>query len=69
MPIYEYVCRDCGDKFEKLIRAGADKPNVACPACESHAVERQISVCCTVGGGADSYGPSSSSACAPSGGG
>lgn len=34
MPIYEYLCEDCGTKFERLIRNG-DVP--ACPSCgESH---------------------------------
>jgi putative FmdB family regulatory protein len=34
MPIYEYLCEDCGTKFEKLMRNG---DSVACPSCgESH---------------------------------
>ena len=34
MPIYEYICDDCGIKFEKLVRNGN---SVACPECgESH---------------------------------
>jgi putative FmdB family regulatory protein len=34
MPIYEYLCEDCGSKFEKLVRNG---DAVACPSCgESH---------------------------------
>ena len=34
MPIYEYICDDCGTKFEKLVRNG-NAP--ACPGCgESH---------------------------------
>ena len=35
MPIFEYLCDDCGTKFEKLIRRNGD--SVACPSCgESH---------------------------------
>ena len=35
MPIYEYICDDCGTKFEKLVRRNQDAP--ACPSCgESH---------------------------------
>jgi putative FmdB family regulatory protein len=35
MPIYEYICDDCGTKFEKLVRRNQD--GVACPSCgESH---------------------------------
>jgi len=34
MPIFEYLCDECGTKFEKLVRNG-DK--VLCPSCgESH---------------------------------
>ena len=34
MPIYEYLCEDCGSKFEKLVRNGDAG---ACPTCgESH---------------------------------
>jgi len=35
MPIYEYICDDCGNKFEKLVRRNQDA--IACPSCgESH---------------------------------
>jgi len=30
MPIFEYICDDCGTKFEKLIRNG---DTAACPSC------------------------------------
>lgn len=32
MPIYEYECRSCGARMEKLIRAAADVPTV-CDQC------------------------------------
>jgi putative FmdB family regulatory protein len=36
MPIFEYLCDDCGTKFEKLVRNGAAS-GVLCPSCgESH---------------------------------
>jgi putative FmdB family regulatory protein len=31
MPIYEYICEDCGTKFEKLVRRNDDA--LACPKC------------------------------------
>jgi putative FmdB family regulatory protein len=35
MPIFEYLCDDCGTKFEKLLRRSDEK--VLCPQCgESH---------------------------------
>lgn len=41
MPIYEYVCDQCGRDFELLIR-GSDTP--ACPECESEEVSKQLSL-------------------------
>jgi putative FmdB family regulatory protein len=41
MPIYEYVCRDCGERFEKLVRSWGE--TVACPGCEAEAVDKQVS--------------------------
>lgn len=68
MPIYEYKCRECGDKFEKLIRSSASEKDVRCPKCESPVVERQVSVCGFLGG-TPSFGASpSAGSCAPSGG-
>jgi putative FmdB family regulatory protein len=37
MPIYEYLCADCGNKFEKLIRRNEDVEKLECPSCgEKH---------------------------------
>jgi putative FmdB family regulatory protein len=37
MPIYEYRCESCGDKFEKLVRRAEDAMEAGCPACgEKH---------------------------------
>ena len=36
MPIFEYLCDDCGTEFEKLVRNRAST-DVLCPSCgESH---------------------------------
>jgi putative FmdB family regulatory protein len=44
MPIYEYVCQDCGERFE-LVRSmkDADAP-IACKECASQHTTRQLSV-------------------------
>ncbi len=42
MPIYEYACSGCGNRFEKLVRRFADE--VSCPGCASASVEKQLSV-------------------------
>jgi putative FmdB family regulatory protein len=41
MPLYEYVCTDCEEKFEKYVRAWGEA--ASCPACRSEAVEKQLS--------------------------
>jgi putative FmdB family regulatory protein len=42
MPIYEYVCAGCEQRFEKLVRRFDEV--VSCPSCASAAVEKQLSV-------------------------
>ncbi len=43
MPIYEYVCLDCGERFEVLrSMKEADAP-FPCQQCESHNISRQLS--------------------------
>lgn len=33
MPIYEFVCSECGERFERLVDAGAERES--CPSCGS----------------------------------
>ena len=42
MPVYEFACKDCGARFEELVRAG-DEAKLACPECGSQAIERLFS--------------------------
>jgi putative FmdB family regulatory protein len=41
MPIYEYECKDCGNRFEKLQPMTAD-PIKVCPNCGEERVRRII---------------------------
>ena len=41
MPIYEYVCDQCGHAFETIVR-GQRLPH--CPSCDGVALSRQLSV-------------------------
>jgi putative FmdB family regulatory protein len=43
MPLYEYRCTECGERFELLRRFQDADRDVTCPRCESKQVERQIS--------------------------
>lgn len=42
MPIYEYVCRECGEEVEKLQKL-SDPPLTECPVCGKSALKRKIS--------------------------
>jgi len=50
MPIYEYLCQDCGTGFEKLVRA-SDPSEPACPSCGKQEAERQLSTFAAHAGG------------------
>jgi putative FmdB family regulatory protein len=43
MPIYEYRCDECNQRFEKLIRSLSQPPEISCPHCQSRQVQRLIS--------------------------
>jgi len=42
MPIYEYQCKACGHRLEKLQKIGA-APLTDCPACEAAELSRLVS--------------------------
>ena len=42
MPIYEYVCDQCGHEFDALQKM-SDPPLSNCPACEKEALKKKIS--------------------------
>lgn len=66
MPLYGFVCQDCQEKFEELVSV-SKLDEVACPECESGAVERQLSMVASLKTSGSSS-VSSSAACAPGGG-
>lgn len=41
MPIYEYQCRACGNRFEALVR---HEPSPPCPECHGEDLERLLSM-------------------------
>lgn len=67
MPIYEYRCPECDERFEKLVRTSGSQAEVVCPSCGSARAQRLVSSFASLSSGG-SFGGSSAS-CAPSGGG
>ena len=48
MPLFEYLCQDCGRSFEKIVPR-YDSP-ADCIHCNSGRVEKQLSVFAVAGG-------------------
>ena len=44
MPIYEYVCQDCREKYEKLVPSSSTKVALVCPKCGSTRGKKAISL-------------------------
>jgi len=40
MPIFEFECRDCNDRFEKLAKV---QEIICCPQCNSYKLKKLIS--------------------------
>ncbi len=44
VPIYEYACKSCDTRFEKLLKSMNDREKVECPECGSTKTARTMSV-------------------------
>jgi putative FmdB family regulatory protein len=42
MPLYEYKCKKCGHRFEKIVKF-SDPPHKKCPKCKKIALEQLVS--------------------------
>ena len=47
MPIYEYRCQACGNRFDVLQRSSEGEEKLTCPRCGAPAPEKMISACAT----------------------
>lgn len=57
MPIFEYLCEDCGNKFEKLVRNAPDAPELACPSCGQSRLKQEFSTFAPRAGGSHAASP------------
>jgi putative FmdB family regulatory protein len=69
MPIYEYVCQDCGEKYDKFVRSSLAKIELKCPTCGSAQGKKAFSIFGVRGGSGTSSvaAASSAAACGPIG--
>ncbi len=42
MPIYTYICKDCGEKFDILVGVTSGKKEVKCEKCNSKNIHRAL---------------------------
>jgi putative FmdB family regulatory protein len=59
MPIYEYICDDCQNEFEKIVIN--KQQEISCPKCSSKNAKIQLSVFSSsvAGGSSKSFTPQS----------
>ncbi|MCS6827620.1 MAG: zinc ribbon domain-containing protein [Caldilinea sp.] len=50
MPLYEYVCSNCGALFEHWVRSASVKEEIVCPHCQSVRVDKKFSTFGVKGG-------------------
>ena len=44
MPIYEYICEECGHEFDALRSMKDADTEISCKQCDSHHTHRMLSV-------------------------
>ncbi|NLF02580.1 MAG: zinc ribbon domain-containing protein [Anaerolineales bacterium] len=54
MPVFEYQCKQCGERFEMFVRARSSAQPISCPNCNSTEVEKALSLFGLKGGGVGS---------------
>ncbi|MCB1033635.1 MAG: zinc ribbon domain-containing protein [Acidobacteria bacterium] len=63
MPLYEYICEQCGERFEVLQPMGAGSDGLECPACGSKALAKQFSTFAGSAGGSASTAQTAAGCC------
>lgn len=66
MPLFEFVCKDCGEQFETLVFSSSDKTEIECPKCKSNNTEKKISIFASSGNNGSNA--ASSNSCSSRGG-
>ena len=64
MPMYEYRCQRCDERFEQLVPLRAEYPPVTCPRCDTQEIRKLLSAFSTP----ESHQSTRQSSCAPTGG-
>jgi len=65
MPIYEYRCGECGEKFELFVRSASQQATATCPRCGSQKVRKAISLFGIGGTGESNKTSAAACSCGP----
>jgi len=68
MPIYEYICNQCGNEFEKMVPFSQANTPPSCPKCQAKETQKKLSMFATSAGAASTGSASASSSCSGGGG-
>jgi|Deesub1362B_J571_1020462.scaffolds.fasta_scaffold01738_3 putative FmdB family regulatory protein len=66
MPLYEYRCEECGEKFE-VFKMGNQDEEICCPRCKSKRTSRMFSTFASHGGSSSGSTSYSGGSCGSSG--
>lgn len=60
MPIYEYICAACDERFSVFKKTSSESADAKCPRCDSHEIKKVMSAfsCSPSSGGCSSSVPS-----------
>ncbi len=64
MPVYSYICEECGENFDLLVGVTSEKTGLKCRKCESKNIKRVLS---SFGIGNSKHGTGSSGPACPTG--
>jgi putative FmdB family regulatory protein len=64
MPVYEYRCTQCGERFEVFVRSAQQSGCPSCPKCGSSLVEKALSLF-GLGGASRAGSATADSSCGP----
>ncbi|MBM3143692.1 MAG: zinc ribbon domain-containing protein [Chloroflexi bacterium] len=67
MPIFEFVCEECDQSFEELVRSASAIGEVICPDCQSERVRKILSTFASNISGRNSFSSSTAASCSPGG--
>jgi putative FmdB family regulatory protein len=67
MPIYEYQCKECNERFDKFVRSMLTEVEVSCPSCGGSDVQKAFSLFASRGTNGGSAGLPAPADCAPTG--